>query len=145
MKNIHDGNSKPHLNRGFRPISLKVCWKLYEIPRTPQKLNVWQPPPHGEGHWAISLRTIIDENCMKCTELHETHVVLFPTSPQRVEGLGSNAQNNVTSDTKILVNCPHLFPTERLSNISFLCRSGHFTQFLAKVFSLKIDSLPPTP
>ena len=29
-------------------------------------------------------------------------------------------------------------------NISFLCRSGHFTQFIGKMFSLKIDSLLPT-
>ena len=37
-----------------------------------------------------------------------------------------------SNQTELLVNCPQPFPIWRLPNMSFLWRSGHFTQFLAK-------------
>ena len=36
----------------------KCCWELHEMPRIPQKINVWEPLLQWEGHWAISLKTI---------------------------------------------------------------------------------------
>ena len=56
---------------------------------------------------------------MKCTDLHETLVFRFPISQQRVTRLGSNAQNNAMSDTKILVNSSKPFPIGRLPKIGF--------------------------
>ena len=75
------------------------------------------------------------QNCVK---------LIFSDSPHHHKGfgLGSNAQNNVMSETKYLLNCPQPFPIGRLPNISFLCRSGQFTQFPAKMFSLKIEPYP---
>ena len=77
---------------------------------TPQKFNVWQPPFHGEGHLAISLKNIFDGNYMKCTELHETHIFQFSAPPQMVGNLGFSAQNNAMSGTKMLLNCPKTLP-----------------------------------
>ena len=73
----------------------------------------------------------------QCTELHETHAFQFPTWPQRVDGIGSNTQNNAMSSIKMLVSCPQPSHIWMLPNISSVCRSGYFTQFLANKFLWK--------
>ena len=77
------------------------------MPRTPQK---WRLPPNGQGIFDHTTRTVFDGNGTKCTEVHETHVFQFPTSPQSVEELLYSAQNNPMSSTDILVNCAQPFP-----------------------------------
>ena len=90
--------SIPSPPQGFWPNSLLICcWKLHEIPRTPQELNVWQLSPHEERYWAISLKIIFDGNCMECTELHEAHVSWVPTSPQWVGRAGYNVENAMSN------------------------------------------------
>ena len=152
-QNFHDGNSMKcpelqnshflflHPHRGFWPISLNnFWWKLHEIPKTPQKFNVFKPPFYREGYRAIPLKTNV------WWELHELYRAAwnsfscFPTSPQWVEGLGSNTQNDAMSRTKMSVDCPQSFHIGSLPNMSFLCIFVDFTQFLVKVVSLKIDS-----
>ena len=60
-------------------------------------------------------------------------------------GLGSNAQNNAVSSTEMLANSCQPFFIWRLPNISFLCRCGHFTQFLTKKFDENWTSTLPIP
>ena len=43
---------------------------------------------------------------------------------------------------KNVIECPQPFTVGRLQDMSFLCRSGCFIQFLAKMFSLRIDPPP---
>ena len=68
---------------------------------------------------------------------------LIPTLLHWVCGFRSNAQNNATSSTKMLVNCSQPFPIRMFPNMSFLCKSKHFTQFLMKLFLNR--SLPSSP
>ena len=68
--------------------------------------------------------------------------LMVPDSPHHHEGLGSNAQNNGMSSTKISVNCFQPFPIQRLPN-SFLHRFTHFIQFLVKSFYSKLTPTPP--
>ena len=42
----------------------------------------------GKGIVPYHLKQIFDGNYINCTEVHETHIFQFPTSPQRVGGLG---------------------------------------------------------
>ena len=56
---------------------------------TPQKFMIWQPPTHGEEHWAILLKIIFNENCMKYTALHEAQ---FPDSPHHHKRLEAGVQ-----------------------------------------------------
>ena len=131
-----------YLYRMFWPNLLNhICWILWEMPRPPQKLNAWQTPPHREGHQTISPKIVF---WWKLHEMYRTtwnSCFPIPTTPQKVgwwspmhKIMQCQAQSELTPS----------FPMGlRVSNIRFVCRSGHFTQFLENMFSLKLDLTPP--
>ena len=86
--------------------------------------------PLGRAFSNITKKFLMDitwnvQNCMK---------LMFSDFPhhQSVWELGSSAQNNSVSCTKILVSSHQPLPTGTLASMSFLCRFGHFTKFLVR-------------
>ena len=109
MKNIPDGSSVEFL--GLQKIFLfflflqlysslgpnlpkKLCWKLHEMPITPWKFNFGNLHPIGKGIGPCHQKQHFDGSCMKCTELHETHV--SPITDITTQGwrVGDQCTNN---------------------------------------------------
>ena len=118
----------PHLHRGPRPNSLKNYQILHEMSQFYRNLMFGNLHPMGKVSGHITTKDF-DGNSTKCTELHETHVFQLPKVLQRVGWVQFTKLCNVSY--KKLMNCAQPFSIGwKLQNMSFLCRSGHFTQFL---------------
>ena len=88
----------PHLYvRGFWSNSLRNCYKLHKMLKNLQKFNVQHTAPHGEGHWATSLKIV---TWYKLHEMYRTvrsSCFLIPHITTKYFRLEPNAQNSAMS------------------------------------------------